>query len=150
MVDFTERGRVGYLNFRIKTEVNESPLEFNTSFQEAVEFFNTPVFFKNFVPGDQFLLYFLGVDGKTNIGSLVLETSQENRVGLVYSTRCIYRKTAFYVAKGISSFLERNGYYCDFEDLQTYLVLNPKPAEEKGSIEVPSRSKRGYSLRSRF
>lgn len=145
MVDFTKEGYRAYIDLRYPRNPEVDASEFDSSLQNAMDFLNRPEFFRGLELRSIFSMYFCGTDGKIDIGNLVLETLQEDRNSLVYSTRYIHRTTAIRLAKEIAFFLDRRGYCCeDADPLLTHVTICSKPVKRKKA------HKRGYSLRSRF
>jgi hypothetical protein len=135
MVDFTKRGLAEHLKLNYKNDSNYS-CEFSSNFQKAIDFFNSPAFYRNFELESCFSVYFLGRDGKKDIGNLVLE-DLTTKNGCVYSTGIVNRDTAISLAKSIASFLKRNGYCCNtsgFEELHTYVNVFFEPKPKKSYI----------------
>lgn len=145
MVDFTKEGFRAYIDLRYSRNPEADASEFDSNLKKAMDFLDRPEFFRGLELRSIFSMYFCGVDGKTDIGTLFLETSQEDRNPLVYSTRYIHRTTAIRLAKEIAFFLDRRGYCCeDADPLPTHVTINSKPIKRK------KVRKRGYFLRSRF
>lgn len=141
MVDFTERGFIGYFHSRFGgNNLGKKPSDFSICFQEAIDFFNSEAFYRNFGLDSNFSIYYMGVDGKADIGYLVVEDSNSGN-GNVYATRTVYREVAKGLLKAMTSFFRRNGYECETEGLQTHVTVKEKRNPPRYGYTLASRLK---------